>query len=102
MSLLSGDCNVCMNRKMSSYSVTCVECGLSRKNYKPMTKADKIRGVTEMDITKPQITNDISSPCNKNRCSAETISSCCGCPEWFTWKTDNEYIGKHLKKENKS
>ena len=52
-----------------------------------------------MSISKPQITNDIHSPCNKNKCSLETINSCCGCPEWFAWKTgadqwkmENEYL----------
>ena len=40
--MLSGDCNVCVNGKMPSYSATCVECGLSRKNYKPVTNADNI------------------------------------------------------------
>lgn len=38
--MLSGDCNVCVNCKMPSYSAICVECGLSRKNYKPITNAD--------------------------------------------------------------
>lgn len=38
--MLSGDCNVCINGKMPSYSATCVECGLSRKNFKPMTNYD--------------------------------------------------------------
>lgn len=60
-----------------------------------------------MNYLKSQITNDILSPCNKNKCTAETIASCCGCPEWFAWKTrvdqrkiENEYVGKHLKKED--
>ena len=60
-----------------------------------------------MNYSKPHVTNDIHSPCNKNKCTAETIASCCGCPEWFAWKTgadqwkmENEYVGKHLKKEN--
>ena len=38
--MLSGDCNVCMNGKLPSYSATCIECGLSRKNYKPIIPAD--------------------------------------------------------------
>lgn len=40
--MLSGDCNVCINGKLPSYSATCVECGLSRKNYKPITKAEEV------------------------------------------------------------
>lgn len=38
--MLSGDCNVCINGKLPSYSATCVECGLLRKNYKPITNYD--------------------------------------------------------------
>lgn len=34
----SGDCNICINSNMPSYSAICVECGLSRKNFKPITK----------------------------------------------------------------
>ena len=67
MSLLSGDCNVCIKRKMPSYSATCVECGLSRKNYKTMTNADKIRAMTDKELagvfdlltrTKPETKDD--------------------------------------------
>ena len=38
--MLSGDCNICINGKMPSYSTTCVECGLSRKNFKPITEIE--------------------------------------------------------------
>ena len=38
--MLNGDCNVCINGKLPSYSATCVECGLPRKNYKPIINAD--------------------------------------------------------------
>jgi hypothetical protein len=48
--MLSGDCNVCINGKMPSYSATCVECGLSRKNYKPITNADRIRAMTDEEL----------------------------------------------------
>lgn len=48
--MLSGDCNVCINGKMPSYSATCVECGLSRKNYKPLTNADRIRAMTDEEL----------------------------------------------------
>lgn len=54
-----------------------------------------------MNNIKPNITNDIASPCNKNKCSFETIASCCGCPEWFAWKAETDigqtYKGKHEK-----
>ena len=52
-------------------------------------------------MEKPHVTNDIKSPCNKNKCTAEFIASCCGCPEWFAWKTSADmwqpYKGKHEK-----
>lgn len=48
--MLSGDCNVCINGKMPTYSETCVECGLSRKNYKPMTNADRIRQRSDEEL----------------------------------------------------
>jgi hypothetical protein len=48
--MLSGDCNVCINGKLPSYSATCVECGLSRKNYKPITNADRIRAMTDEEM----------------------------------------------------
>ncbi len=40
--MLNGDCNACINRELPSHSATCVECGLLRKNYKPMTNTDKL------------------------------------------------------------
>lgn len=30
---VNGDCNICINGKLPSYSASCVECGLLRKNY---------------------------------------------------------------------
>lgn len=48
--MLSGDCNICINGKMPSYSATCVECGLSRKNYKPLTNADRIRAMKDEEL----------------------------------------------------
>ena len=59
--MLSGDCNVCINGKMPSYSSTCVECGLSRKNYKPVTNADRIRAMTDEEIA-GWIANDLIEP----------------------------------------
>ncbi len=48
--MLSGDCNVCINGKTPSYSATCVECGLSRKNFKPITNADRIRAMSDEEL----------------------------------------------------
>lgn len=48
--MVSGDCNVCINGKMPSYSATCVECGLSRKNYKPMANADRLRAMSDEEL----------------------------------------------------
>ena len=50
--MLSGDCNICINGKMPSYSATCVECGLSRKNYKSATNYDLIISKTPEDLAK--------------------------------------------------
>jgi hypothetical protein len=47
---VKGDCNICVNGKMPSYSAVCVECGLSRKNYKPITNADRIRAMTDEEL----------------------------------------------------
>ncbi len=47
---MNGDCNICINGKLPSYSASCVECGLLRKNYKPMTNADRIRGMTDEEL----------------------------------------------------
>jgi hypothetical protein len=58
--MLSGDCNVCINGKLPSYSATCVECGLSRKNYKPITNADRIRSMSDDEIVSVQ--NDETNP----------------------------------------
>ena len=44
---MNGDCNVCINGKLPSYSPTCVACGLSRKNFKPVTNADRIRSMSD-------------------------------------------------------
>ena len=47
---MKGDCNICVNRKLPSDSATCVDCGLSRKNYKPLTNADRIRAMTDEEL----------------------------------------------------
>ena len=50
MNLLSGDCNICVNRMLPSYSATCTECGLLRKNYKPISNADRIRAMSDEEL----------------------------------------------------
>jgi hypothetical protein len=50
--MISGDCNVCINGKLSPYSATCVECGLSRKNFKPTTNGDRIRSMDDEELAK--------------------------------------------------
>ena len=47
---MKGDCNICVNGKLPFDSATCVECGLSRKNYKPITNADRIRAMTDEEL----------------------------------------------------
>lgn len=47
---MKGDCNICANGKLPDTSRTCAECGLSRKNYKPMTNADRIRAMTDEEL----------------------------------------------------
>ena len=44
------NCNSCINGKLPSYSATCVECGLSRENFKPITNADRIRAMTDEEM----------------------------------------------------
>lgn len=47
---MKGDCNICVNRKLPSDSATCMECGLLRKNYKPITNADRIRSMSDEEL----------------------------------------------------
>lgn len=47
---MKGDCNICANGKLPDMSRTCAECGLSRKNYKPMTNADRIRAMSDEEL----------------------------------------------------
>lgn len=49
---MSGDCNACINGKLPSDSPTCVECGLSRKNFKPTTNGDRIRSMSDEELAK--------------------------------------------------
>lgn len=48
---MSGDCNVCINGKLPSYSPTCAACGLSRKNFKPITNTAKVEAEWTEDNT---------------------------------------------------
>lgn len=48
--MLSGDCNVCINGKLPPYSATCTECGLSRKNFKTISNADRVRSMTDEEL----------------------------------------------------
>ena len=82
--MLSGDCNVCINGKMPSYSATCVECGLSRKNYKPITNADRIRGMTDEELAEFFHNTTFCDSCFifKNECGTEKYS----CKQrWLDW-----------------
>lgn len=47
---MKGDCNICANGRLPDMSRTCAECGLSRKNYKPMTNADCIRAMMDEEL----------------------------------------------------
>jgi hypothetical protein len=58
---VKGDCNICVNGKLPFDSATCVECGLSRKNYKSISHADRIRSMTDEEL-------------------AEYHAEKCGCP----------------------
>lgn len=50
--MLRGDCNVCINGILPSYSATCTECGLSRKNFKPRTNYDRIISMKPEELAK--------------------------------------------------
>lgn len=50
--MLKGDCNICVNGKTPPDFPTCVECGLARKNYKPRTRADRLRAMTDEELAK--------------------------------------------------
>jgi hypothetical protein len=47
---MKGNCNICANGKLPVTSRTCVECGLSRKNFKKQTNADRIRAMTDEEL----------------------------------------------------
>jgi hypothetical protein len=78
--MLSGDCNVCINGKMPSYSATCVECGLSRKNYKPISHADRIRAMTDEELA-----NFVSLCCGWTCAECPVGKECNGDECFSTW-----------------
>lgn len=78
--MLSGDCNVCINGKMPSCSATCVECGLTRKNYKPMTNADRIRSMTDEELA-----NFVSLCCGWTCAECPVGKECNGDECFSTW-----------------
>lgn len=92
--MLSGDCNVCINGKMPSYSATCVECGLSRKNFKPMTNADRIRAMTDEELAEwfNRIQYDVSDYyCGGHSCEP-TLPT--GKESWLGWLKQEASDGK--------
>ena len=56
-----GDCNTCINGKLPSYSATCIECGLSRKNYKSITNVE----VIEVDSSPVMVTGTTCQICDE-------------------------------------
>ena len=63
---MKGDCNICANGKLPVTSRTCVECGLSRKNYKPITNADRIRAMTDEELA--EWLDRLITHCNDGPC----------------------------------
>ena len=59
--MLTGDCNTCINGELQSYSATCAECGLSRKNYKPINWAE----VIEVDSLPAMVTGTTCQICDE-------------------------------------
>ena len=77
--MLSGDCNICINGKMPTYSATCVECGLSRKNFKPITNADRIRAMTDEELANWYFNEFFPNApyCNKLECYRDSPCEQC-------------------------
>jgi hypothetical protein len=77
---MSGDCNVCINGKLPSYSPTCVECGLSRKNYKPITNYDRLvsKSPEELADWLAEVLFHCSNTICDERCPM--YECCCGQP----------------------
>lgn len=84
--MLSGDCNVCINGKLPSYSATCAECGLSRKNFKPITNADRIISNVE-SLAKFIVEIADCAECEEmhgfRMCDAAANKACEDC--WLDW-----------------
>lgn len=84
---MNGDCNICINGKRPSYSASCVECGLLRKNYKPMTNADRIRRMTDEELAKLFVSGWFDGPlftCPVKDVECESDISCDACfMEWI-------------------
>lgn len=82
---MNGDCNICINGKLPSYSASCVECGLLRKNYKPMTNADRIRAMSDEELAEFMKPYDSGCPRWNGKepmpCSMRT--NCRDC--WLDW-----------------
>ena len=86
--MLSGDCDVCINGKMPSYSDTCVECGLSRKNYKPITNADRLRSMSDEElaewlVTVPMSHEEVCPNPMPKECRGGDRGTCIQC--WLDW-----------------
>lgn len=83
--MLSGDCNTCINCILPSYSATCVECGLSRKNYKPQTNADRIRNMSDEELANlfSEIV-DCERGCDARKDKCWMTDSTC-CLAWLDW-----------------
>lgn len=79
--MLSGDCNVCVNGKLPSYSATCVGCGLSRKNYKPQTNADRIRAMSDEELAK--LLDNVRVSCGGVMGGRNCMADCREC--WLDW-----------------
>ena len=44
------DCETCTHKDLPSFSATCVECGIAMSNYKPITKADRLRSMSDEEF----------------------------------------------------
>lgn len=82
---VNGDCNICINGKLPSYSASCIECGLLRKNYKPMTNADRIRAMTDEDLSRflEGVKLYFVNPTDIILCKNCLHEDCCDC--WLDW-----------------
>lgn len=56
------NCNNCYNFILYPYSTTCLECGGSPKNRKPLTHADRIRSMSDEELAAMLAWPYIASP----------------------------------------